>query len=53
MSSLMQFADAPPVVYTESAYTGQLIEEAALVEQYRSAYDPARAVALRRRRPWH
>ncbi|MEU2672296.1 helix-turn-helix transcriptional regulator [Streptomyces sp. NPDC007164] len=46
MSSLMQFADAPPVVYTESAYTGQLIEEAALVEQYRSAYDLARAVAL-------
>ncbi|MCX5108673.1 helix-turn-helix transcriptional regulator [Streptomyces sp. NBC_00378] len=46
MSSLMQFADAPPVVYTEGAYTGQLVEEAALVAQYRSAYDLARAVAL-------
>ncbi|MFF3956211.1 Scr1 family TA system antitoxin-like transcriptional regulator [Streptomyces sp. NPDC001890] len=46
MSSLMQFADAPPVVYTEGAYAGQLIEEAALVAQYRSAYDLARAVAL-------
>ncbi|MFE5095603.1 Scr1 family TA system antitoxin-like transcriptional regulator [Streptomyces sp. NPDC056638] len=46
MCSLMQFADAPPVVYTEGAYTGQLVEEAALVAQYRSAYDLARAVAL-------
>ncbi|MFF3781052.1 Scr1 family TA system antitoxin-like transcriptional regulator [Streptomyces sp. NPDC001933] len=46
MSSLMQFTDAPPVVYTEGAYAGQLIEEAALVAQYRSAYDLARAVAL-------
>ncbi|WP_405683764.1 Scr1 family TA system antitoxin-like transcriptional regulator [Streptomyces sp. NBC_00057] len=46
MSSLMQFTDAPTVVYTEGAYTGQLIEDAALVAQYRSAYDLARAVAL-------
>ncbi|MER6115223.1 XRE family transcriptional regulator [Streptomyces sp. A0642] len=44
--TLMQFADAPAVVYTEGPYSGQLIEESPLVEQYRSAYDLARAVAL-------
>ncbi|WP_406384626.1 Scr1 family TA system antitoxin-like transcriptional regulator [Streptomyces sp. NBC_01618] len=32
--------------YTEGTYTGQLIEDAALVAEYRSAYDLARAVAL-------
>ncbi|MFJ1549607.1 Scr1 family TA system antitoxin-like transcriptional regulator [Streptomyces sp. NPDC088246] len=44
--TLMQFTDAPSIVYTESAYSGQLVEEPRLVEQYRSAYDLARAVAL-------
>lgn len=44
--TLMQFADAPAVVYTEGAYSGQLVEEPLLVEQYRSAYDLARAAAL-------
>lgn len=43
---LMQFADGPAVVYTESAYSGQLVEEPLLVEQFRSAYDLARAAAL-------
>ncbi|MEU5427301.1 helix-turn-helix transcriptional regulator [Streptomyces olivoreticuli] len=43
---LMDFSDAPPVVYTEGAYTGQLIEEPALVARFRSAYDLARATAL-------
>lgn len=42
----MTFADAPPVIYTESAYTGQLIEEPALVARYREAYDLARAASL-------
>ncbi|NJQ03612.1 helix-turn-helix domain-containing protein [Streptomyces zingiberis] len=42
----MTFADAPPVTYTESAYTGQLIEEPALVAQYQKAYDLIRAAAL-------
>ncbi|TWG06449.1 helix-turn-helix protein [Streptomyces brevispora] len=46
MASLMDFADGPPVAYTESAYTGQLIDEPRLVGSYRSAYDLARAVAL-------
>lgn len=44
--TLMQFADAPAVAYTEGAYSGQLVEDPLLVEQYRSAYDLARAVAL-------
>ncbi|MFI6944688.1 Scr1 family TA system antitoxin-like transcriptional regulator [Streptomyces sp. NPDC050422] len=43
---LMQFTDAPAVVYTESAYSGQLVEEPLLVEQYSTAYDLARAAAL-------
>ncbi|MET9595474.1 helix-turn-helix transcriptional regulator [Streptomyces sp. NPDC006516] len=44
--TLMHFSDAPPVVYTEAAYSGQLLEEPGLVEQISSAYDLARASAL-------
>ncbi|MEV5294734.1 helix-turn-helix transcriptional regulator [Streptomyces sp. NPDC053741] len=44
--TLMQFTEAPAVVYTEAAYSGQLVEEPALVEQHSSAYDLARAAAL-------
>ncbi|GHA98871.1 helix-turn-helix domain-containing protein [Streptomyces chryseus] len=44
--SLMDFTDEPPVVYTEGSYTDQLVEEPALVAQFRSAYDLARAAAL-------
>ncbi|MZE77513.1 helix-turn-helix domain-containing protein [Streptomyces xinghaiensis] len=43
---LMAFDDAPPVAYTEGAYTGQLIDEPRLVAQYRRAYDLVRAAAL-------
>ncbi|TXS51238.1 helix-turn-helix domain-containing protein [Streptomyces sp. t39] len=42
----MRFADAPPVLYTEGAYHGHLIDDPALVEQYHKAYDQLRAAAL-------
>jgi len=43
---LMTFADAPPATYTEGAFTGQLIEEPRLVDQYQRAYDLTRAASL-------
>ncbi|MEU6224857.1 helix-turn-helix transcriptional regulator [Streptomyces sp. NPDC047042] len=46
MTKMMAFADAPPVVYTESLHSGQLIDYPALVKQYRESYDLLRAAAL-------
>ena len=43
---VMTFPDAPPLVYMESSYSGDTIDEPALVKQYRKAYDRLRAVAL-------
>ncbi|MFJ8753533.1 Scr1 family TA system antitoxin-like transcriptional regulator [Streptomyces sp. NPDC102441] len=42
----MTFDEAPPAVYAESAYTGQLVEEPALVARYQRAYDLTRAASL-------
>ncbi|MHB9859489.1 helix-turn-helix domain-containing protein [Streptomyces sp. YIM S03343] len=42
----LTFADAPPVMYTEGMYTGQLIDDPALVNQYAKAYGRLRAAAL-------
>ncbi|MFI9049529.1 helix-turn-helix transcriptional regulator [Streptomyces sp. NPDC053427] len=42
----MAFPDAPPLVYTESAYSGATIDDPALVKKYRKAYDRLRAAAL-------
>ena len=42
----MKFPDAPPLVYTEASYSGDTIDDPALVDQYRKAYDQLRAVAL-------
>ncbi|WP_438312821.1 helix-turn-helix domain-containing protein [Streptomyces sp. HUAS TT3] len=46
MAKMMTFVDAPPVVYTESLHSGQLIDYPALVREYRKSYDLLRAAAL-------
>ncbi|MFD5803066.1 helix-turn-helix domain-containing protein [Streptomyces sp. NPDC127020] len=43
---VMTFLEAPPLVYTEASYSGDTIDDPALVKQYRKAYDRLRAVAL-------
>ncbi len=43
---VMDFPDAPPLIYTEASYSGGTIDDPALVKQYRKAYDRLRAVAL-------
>ncbi|WP_407286977.1 Scr1 family TA system antitoxin-like transcriptional regulator [Streptomyces sp. BP-8] len=40
------FSDAPPVIWTEGAYSGELIDYPPLVAKYRKAYDLLRAVAM-------
>ncbi|MCJ1678569.1 helix-turn-helix transcriptional regulator [Streptomyces sp. APSN-46.1] len=42
----MSFSDAPPVVYMESMYSGQLIDDPGVVVQYQNAYNRLRAAAL-------
>ncbi|MFI7097780.1 helix-turn-helix transcriptional regulator [Streptomyces sp. NPDC050161] len=42
----MTFPDAPPLIYIESAYSGDTIDDPALVEKYRRSYDLLRAAAL-------
>ncbi|MFE9333071.1 helix-turn-helix domain-containing protein [Streptomyces sp. NPDC006925] len=46
MATIMTFPDAPPMVYTESMYSGEAIDDPALVRPYRKAYDRLRAAAL-------
>lgn len=46
MLTIMTFPDAPPLVYTESLYSGDTIDDPALVKKYRRAYDRLRAAAL-------
>ncbi|MCX4586543.1 helix-turn-helix transcriptional regulator [Streptomyces sp. NBC_01481] len=43
---IMTFPDAPPLVYTEAQYSGDTLDDPALVKQYRKAYDRLRAAAL-------
>ncbi|WP_460068827.1 helix-turn-helix domain-containing protein [Streptomyces sp. YKOK-I1] len=42
----MTFADAPPLMYTEGMYHGQLIDDPAIVREYSKAYGRLRAAAL-------
>ncbi|MFE3553083.1 helix-turn-helix domain-containing protein [Streptomyces kronopolitis] len=43
---IMTFRDAPPLAYLESQYSGDTIDDPALVQKYRKAYDWLRAAAL-------
>ncbi|GAA3235743.1 helix-turn-helix transcriptional regulator [Streptomyces lavendulae] len=43
---LMSFSDAPPVMYTEGMYSGQIIDDPGIVTQYQQAYNRLRAAAL-------
>ncbi|MBQ0828587.1 helix-turn-helix domain-containing protein [Streptomyces tagetis] len=46
MAKIMTFADAPPTVYTEGDFTGQIVDFPPQVREYRYRYDLLRAVAL-------
>ncbi|MFD8608497.1 Scr1 family TA system antitoxin-like transcriptional regulator [Streptomyces sp. NPDC059631] len=43
---LMEFDEAPPTAYTEAVYSGNLLDDPAVVKRARSAYDQIRAAAL-------
>ena len=46
MVVLMEFDDAPPTAYTEAVYSGNLLDDPAVVRRTQSAYDLIRAAAL-------
>ncbi|MFE9764437.1 Scr1 family TA system antitoxin-like transcriptional regulator [Streptomyces sp. NPDC005808] len=46
MVQLMEFEDAPPTAYTEAVYSGNLLDDPALVKRVQEAYDLLRAAAL-------
>jgi transcriptional regulator with XRE-family HTH domain len=43
---LMTFKEAPPLMYTEGMYTGQIVDDPTLVRHHLKAYDRLRAAAL-------
>ncbi|CAM5670975.1 transcriptional regulator [Streptomyces purpurascens] len=43
---LMQFEEAPPVAYTETSFSGTLIDDPAMVKRAQRAYDLLRGAAL-------
>ncbi|WP_411103550.1 helix-turn-helix domain-containing protein [Streptomyces sp. cmx-4-9] len=43
---ILTFADAPPLVYTESLHSGVTVDDPAIVKRYRRSYDLLRAAAL-------
>ncbi|MGW7044340.1 DUF5753 domain-containing protein [Streptomyces avermitilis] len=46
MLTLMEFEDAPPTAYTEAVYSGNLLDDPALVKRVQGTYDLLRAAAL-------
>ncbi|OIJ90940.1 helix-turn-helix domain-containing protein [Streptomyces colonosanans] len=46
MLQLMDFEDAPPTAYTETSFSGTLVDDPAVVKRAQRAYDLLRAVAL-------
>ncbi|MGW6457541.1 helix-turn-helix domain-containing protein [Streptomyces sp. NPDC055078] len=44
--TLMEFEDTPPTVYTEAVYSGNLLDDPAVVKRAQRAYDLLRAAAL-------
>ncbi|WP_240138107.1 helix-turn-helix domain-containing protein [Streptomyces sp. MUM 178J] len=46
MFTLMEFEDAPPTAYTEAVYSGNLLDDPAVVKRTQAAYDLLRAAAL-------
>ncbi|MFF0460388.1 helix-turn-helix domain-containing protein [Streptomyces mexicanus] len=43
---LMEFEDAPPVAYTETSFSGTLVDDPAVVKRAQRAYDLLRVAAL-------
>ncbi|MFF3403947.1 Scr1 family TA system antitoxin-like transcriptional regulator [Streptomyces sp. NPDC002659] len=43
---LMEFEDAPPTAYTEAVFSGNLLDDPAVVKRTQAAYDLLRAAAL-------
>ncbi|GAA2597741.1 helix-turn-helix domain-containing protein [Streptomyces tubercidicus] len=46
MLTLMEFEDAPPTSYTEAVYSGNLLDDPAVVKRLQQDYDLLRAAAL-------
>ncbi|MGW8554159.1 helix-turn-helix domain-containing protein [Streptomyces tubercidicus] len=46
MLTLMEFEDAPPTSYTEAVYSGNLLDDPAVVKRVQQDYDLVRAAAL-------
>ncbi|WP_327157014.1 helix-turn-helix transcriptional regulator [Streptomyces tubercidicus] len=46
MLKLMEFRDAPPTAYTEGLYSGNLLDDPAVVKRTQEGYDLLRAAAL-------
>ncbi|MFI5679184.1 helix-turn-helix domain-containing protein [Streptomyces cellulosae] len=46
MLQLMEFDDAPPVAYTETSFSGMVVDDPAVVKRAQRAYDLLRVAAL-------